>query len=123
VDGDALVTRFDAVIITKVTVGDQEIQSGRSTAASELTPVAPFQADEDWLKNMSIFIKNRTDKEIVYAEVQLIFPDLGDGTEARPVTAYTISVGQRPEWSRYVFDGTTEELGHLDPASLSMRPG
>ncbi len=32
---------------------------------------------------MSIFIKNRTDKEIVYTEVQLIFPDLGEGSEAR----------------------------------------
>ena len=80
------------------------------------TPGAPFQADEDWLKNVSIFIKNRTDKEIVYTEVQLIFPDLGDGSEAWPLTAvYTISVGQRPEWSRYVFDGTREELRRLDP--------
>jgi hypothetical protein len=115
VNVDSLTTRFDAVTISKVTVGDQEVQSGRSTAASELTPGAPFQADENWLKNMSIFIKNRTDKEIVYAEVQLIFPDLGDGTEARPLTAYTISVGQQPEWSRYVFDGTREELRQLDP--------
>jgi hypothetical protein len=115
VDVDAVVTRFDPVIITKVTVGGQEIQPGRSSGPREDAPGTPFQADQDWLKNMSIFIKNRTDKVIVCAEVELVFPDSGDGTEARPVTAYTISVGQRPEWSRYVFDGTREELGQLDP--------
>jgi hypothetical protein len=115
VDVDEVVTRFDAMTISKVTVGDQEIQPGRSVAAEERTAGTLFLADEDWLKNMSIFIKNRTDKEIVYAEVQLIFPDLGDGTEARPLTAYTFSVGQPPEWSRYVFEGTREELRQLDP--------
>jgi len=114
VDVDALTTRFDPVRITKVTVEGQEIQPGRSSGAREDAPGMPFQADEDWLKNMSIFIKNRTDKEIVCAEVELVFPDTGDGTEARPVTAYTISVGQRPEWSRFVFDGTREELRQLD---------
>lgn len=115
VDVDEVVTRFDAMTISKVTVGDQEIQPGRSVGAEERTAGMLFLADEDWLKNMSIFIQNRTDQVIVCAEVELVFPDTGDGTEARPVTAYTISVGQRPEWSRYVFDGTREELKLLDP--------
>ena len=37
----------------------------------------PFQTDEDWLKNIPIFLKNRTDKVIVCADVQLWFPDTG----------------------------------------------
>jgi hypothetical protein len=114
VDVDAVVTRFDAVVITKVTVAGQEIQPGRGSGAREDAPGTPFQADEDWLKNMSIFIKNRTDQVIVCAEVDLVFPETGDGT-SQPVTSDTLSVGQRPEWSRYVFDGTREELRLLNP--------
>jgi hypothetical protein len=97
--------RVDAVTITKVTVGDQQIQPGMSMGAREDKPGTPFQADEDWLKNMSIVLKNRTDKVIVRAEVQLWFPDTGDGSSSRPVTAYTITVGQRPEIDSYASNG------------------
>jgi hypothetical protein len=86
----------DPVTITKVIVGDQEIQPGVSTGVREVQPGNPFQADEDWLKNMSITLKNRTDKVIVRAEVQLWFPDTGDGSPSQPATAYTITLGQRP---------------------------
>jgi hypothetical protein len=105
VDVDSLTTRFDAVTISKVTVAGQEIQPGRSSGAKETTPGTPFQADEDWLKNMSIFIKNRTDIVIVCVEVDLEFPDTGDG-KAQPVTEYIVRVGQLPEWAQYYRDGT-----------------
>jgi hypothetical protein len=97
--------RVDAVTIAKVAVGDQQIQPGVSTGAREVQPGTPFQADEDWLKNMSITLKNRTDKVIVRAEVQLWFPDTGDGGPSQPVTAYTMTLGQRPDIASYRSNG------------------
>jgi hypothetical protein len=97
--------RVDPVTITKVTVGDQQIQPGLSTGAREDKPGAPFQADEDWLKNMSIVLMNRTDKVIARAEIQLFFPDTGDGSPFRPVTMYTITIGRRPDAASFTSHG------------------
>jgi hypothetical protein len=97
--------RVDPVTITAVTVGDQQIQPGLSTGAREVQPGTPFQADEDWLKTMSISLKNRTDKVIVRAEIQLWFPDTGDGSPSQPVTTYTITLGQRPDIVSYTNRG------------------
>jgi hypothetical protein len=99
-------TRMDPVTVIKVTVGDQQIQPGVSTAGVRLVRAGtPFQADEDWLNNLSIVIRNRTDKAIVRAEIELFFPDTGDGGPGKPVTAYTITLGQRPESGAFTSDG------------------
>lgn len=91
-------TSMDPVSIEKITVGGQVIRPGVSTAAvREVRPGMPFQADGDWLKKMSISIKNRTDKVLVRAEIRIYFPDTGDGSASRPVTAYTITLVQVPE--------------------------
>jgi len=98
--------QVDAVTITKVTVGGQQIQPGESTAGARVVKLAtPFQADEDWLRNMSISLTNRTDKVIVRAEIELYFPDTGDGSAAQPITTYNMTLGQRPEVDSYASHG------------------
>ncbi len=104
-------TRMDPVTIEKITIGDQLIQPGVATAAREDKPGTPFQADEDWLKNMSMVLRNRTDKVIVRAEIQLFFPDTGNGNTppgriSPTVTAYIIALGQLPDWATYRRDGS-----------------
>jgi hypothetical protein len=94
--------RVDPVTITEVTVGDQQIQPGLSTGAREVRPGTPFQADEDWLKNMSISLKNRTNKAIDRAEVMLYF--LG-ASASQPVAAYVITLGQRHESDSFTSRG------------------
>jgi hypothetical protein len=121
VDVDWLITKRDAVTITKVIVAGQEIQPGSATAAHEDKPGTPFQADEDWLKTMSIFITNRTDKVIVCAQVNLWFPDTGDGTAGRPVTVYAVTVGQRPEWAKYYRSG--KKMTPDTKTALFLAPG
>ena len=98
-------TRMDPVVITKITVGNRQIQPGQSLGAREDKPGTPFQADEDWLKTMTIAVKNRSDLIIVRAEIRLYFPDTGDGTLSRPVTAYTITLGQVPEMNSFTSRG------------------
>lgn len=97
--------RMYAVSLTKVIVAGQQIQPGLSTGgAQELRPGTPFQADEDWLKNTSITLQNRTDRIIVRAEIMLLFPDTGDGI-SQPITEYMITLGQRPEINTYTTRG------------------
>lgn len=43
-----------------------------------------FKAGDDWLKNLSITVKNVSTKNIVRVEVHLTFLDTGDGTRGRP---------------------------------------
>jgi hypothetical protein len=98
-------TSMDPVSIEKITVQGQVIHPGVSTAAGrEVTPGTPFEADEDWLKNMSIILKNRTDKVIARAEIMLLFPETGGGP-SWPVTQYPIAVGQRPEIDSFTAHG------------------
>jgi hypothetical protein len=93
------------VTITKVTVGDQEIQPGLSTGPREDNPGTPFQADEGWMKNMSIVLMNRTDKVIVRAELELYFRDTGDGSPFRPVTEHIMTIGRRPDAGSFTSHG------------------
>jgi hypothetical protein len=60
-------TRMYPVTIERVTVGDQLIQPGVVGGPRVLRPGTPFQANNDWLKNMSFVLKNRTNKTIAWA--------------------------------------------------------
>jgi hypothetical protein len=119
---------WDAVRITGVTVGTQQIETGVSGARGEIKPGVQFQADEDWLKNMSISLTNRTDKPIVCAQLRLWFPDTGDGTTIRPMTNYKVTVGQRPESSLYYANGSkippdpTKKALLLAPGAMLVIP-
>jgi hypothetical protein len=119
---------WDAVRIMSVTVGAQRIQPGLSGARGEVKQGTPFQADEDWLKNMSISLTNRTDKPIICAQIRLWFPDTGDGTPAHPMTSYLITIGQRPESSLYYGNGskispdTTKKALLLAPGATLVIP-
>lgn len=97
--------RMDGVIITKITVGNQQIQPGVSSGAREDKIGQMFLADDNWLKNMSITLMNRTDKIIVRASIELYFPDTGDGSPSRPVTSFPITLGQLPEIDSFTSKG------------------
>lgn len=119
--------RVDPATISKVIVGDQQIEPGMSTAARVDQPATPFQADEDWLKNTSIFLKNRTDKAIVRAEIMLFFPDTGNGVTppdrvSPTVMVYTMTLGQRPEIDSYSSHGQKLPQEPNKPALL-VAPG
>jgi hypothetical protein len=119
---------WDAVRITSVTVENQQIQPGQSGARGAVKHGTPFQADEDWLKNMSISVTNRTDKPIICAQFRLWFPDTGDGTPAHAMTSYVITIGQRPESSLYyandskIPQDTTKKALLLAPGAALVIP-
>jgi hypothetical protein len=97
---------WDAVRITKVSVDGQQIETGLSGPRGEYRQGTPFQADEGWLKNMTITLINRTDKPIVYAQIMLWFPDTMNANPDKATTSYRVIVGQRPESSLFYKDGS-----------------
>jgi hypothetical protein len=61
-----------------------------------VVPGTAFSAGDDWLANMSVTVKNATDKSIMGIGVQVTFLDMGDGTYQHPLSSDTIQVGTRP---------------------------
>ncbi|MGH9932544.1 MAG: hypothetical protein ACREA9_25350, partial [Pyrinomonadaceae bacterium] len=52
-----------------------------------------FSAGEDWLKNASFTVKNLTDKDIIYIEIDINFPETkSSGNEM----SYRLKFGHRP---------------------------
>jgi len=54
---------------------------------------------------MSIVLMNRTDKVIVCAELELYFPDTGDGSPFRTVTEHIMTIGRRPDAGSFTSHG------------------
>ena len=88
-------TRGDPVEITKVTVGDTDVQCGLLVRPAEAQPVTPFLAGSGWLRETTIFIFNRTNKTIVAAHLTLTFPETGDG-HVKSVAAFPLRLGRLP---------------------------
>jgi hypothetical protein len=119
-------TMWDAVWVTKVTVGDKFLLApyGKilSPLPNEIIPGHRFLAGDDWLKNMTIYVENRTDKNIAWLEVSLRFPETGNG-RTQPVWDYRIQLGRMP--AADAFDGRTGKPLHVDPKAqpLNLKPG
>jgi len=88
-------TRLNAVMITRVTVGDQAVQCGLMVGPHNVQRVTPFQAGQDWLKNMTIHLYNRTNKTIAFVDLPLGFPETGNG-RTEPQSIYHIKLGRIP---------------------------
>ena len=91
--------KVDPVLITKVTLGDTVVQSTRFGPAD---PVTPFQGGDDWIQNLSISLLNRTNQTIVFADIDLAFPETGDGISS-PTYVVNLNLGRIPD--AVAFDG------------------
>lgn len=76
----------------------------------------PFQAGDDWVKNLTVTIKNLSNKEIVAASLNVYFPETGTGRGDSPVYGDVISLGRRP--AMYAKAGGTNNE-KLEPAGTS----
>lgn len=113
----------DAVLISNVAVAGKTVECGLFIKPpGVMQPVTPFQAGNDWLKNMTISLINRTNKTIVFGSVIIHFLDTGD-CHALPCVSANLEVGKRPAAGAY--DGRTGQplrLDHPDRAPLEWDP-
>jgi hypothetical protein len=87
----------EPVVITKVTIKDLVVQSGRFVhdRTQPMDPVTPFQADDDWIRDMTLYLFNRTNRTITFAQVLFGFPETGDGRSI-PQHAFMLQLGRIP---------------------------
>jgi hypothetical protein len=105
------------VWVQKVVVGDREIQCGLFVRPHEVQPVTPFEAGDDWLKNLTIYLYNRTNKVVAFSDVSLAFPETGNG-RTEPQWMYHIELGRMPVVD--AFAGSTGQPLRIDPARTPL---
>ncbi len=88
--------RTDPLLIAEVMFGTSEVQCGLMANSRELQPVVSFEAGDDWIRNVTVQLYNHTNKTIVFAQIEVSFPQLGDGTPQHPKRVYNITLGQIP---------------------------
>jgi hypothetical protein len=98
------------------------IQTGVVGGPKVMQPGTPFQANGDWLKNMSIVLKNRTNKTIEWALIYIYFPDTGDGI-TQTESLYSIQIGQMPAVDFFTGKGGKVLPHHPGGSPLSFAPG
>jgi hypothetical protein len=113
-----LARKVDPVLITQVTLGNAVVQTPRFGPTD---PVRPFQGDDDWIQNLSLYLLNRTNQTVVFADVDLVFPETGDGFSS-PQDVVNLNLGRIPD--AVALDGSGRP--HLQPPDwqpLSFGPG
>ena len=58
-----------------------------------------FQADDDWLENSVIVVKNLSNKDVVAGTVNIRFPETGSGAPGDAFIGPAINLGQWPEYA------------------------
>jgi hypothetical protein len=80
----------DPIKIVKVLLDGVEIKPGLQALPAD-KPSVPFLAADDWFNHLTVVLKNISAKNVVYAGIQVFFPDLGEHNE----------IGERPRHARY----------------------
>jgi hypothetical protein len=113
----------EPVVISKITLGDVVVQSLRVIKAVGVAPdpITPFQADDDWVQNLTVYLLNRTNQTIVHLTVNFSFPETGDGHTV-PRRGYMLNLGRVPPPA--AFDRNGKPLQQRPESQpISFRPG
>jgi hypothetical protein len=118
-----IATKTEPVVITKVTLGNVVVQAGRwaKPIGTAPDPMTPFQADDDWVGNLTVCVLNRTTRgRVVYMSMHFSFPETGDG-RTTPRYMYALTLGRVPSAAAF-------EIGRplrlpVDSKPISFGPG
>jgi hypothetical protein len=116
--------RFAAKVV-KVTVGNQVVRPGEFRPHKGPSGV-PFQAGDDWLKEMTFTIKNRSSKTFVRLSFGFSFPDTLHPCPESITGECTwgglgVDLGRIPENAAYTLEGKKLNQGSDQP--IDFRPG
>ena len=89
---------FSPVVIAYVTLGDVVVQKCRvvKPRTEPPDPITPFYAEDDWIRNLTVYLLNRTDKPIVFLTVVFGFPDTDVGQAG---ASFAVTLGVMPQIS------------------------
>jgi hypothetical protein len=90
--------------------------------AVEIQPDIPFEAGDDWLKEISVVVRNISTSKITYISVAAHLPETGDGTKESPRVGGGNAVGKKPEHAMYsALTGERRQEAAADP--IDLEPG
>jgi hypothetical protein len=84
------ISSWRTVLVYPVDIGDFRV-NGKSVKADE-----EFEADADWLGNLTFSLKNKSEKTITFVLVDLTFPETASATGS-PVALHQIMLGLWPD--------------------------
>ena len=114
-----------AAKVVKVMVGNQVVTPGEFRPHKGPSGV-PFQAGDDWLKELTFTIKNRSSKTFVFLTFGVSFPDT-DRPCSDSITGECnaggvgVELGRIPENAAYTREGKKVNQGSKQP--IDFRPG
>jgi hypothetical protein len=87
-----IATKLSPVVVTKVMLGDKTVQKGLAKKISP-DPITAFLADDSWVRNLKVYLLNRTNRTIVYLFLYFGFPDT---TIGQTRAFFTLPLGRLP---------------------------
>jgi len=108
----------DPVSIAQILEGETDVTP---TGPHKRSDGKPFEAGDDWLKNLVVVIKNVSQREIVSASFGLDFPETGSGVKGDGLMQYSIRLGREPDHALYMPDGQKRDPESTEP--LRLLPG
>jgi hypothetical protein len=113
----------DAVLISNVSVGGNTVECGLFIKPpAVIQAVTPFQAGNDWFKQMTISLVNRTSKIIVFGGLIFHFLDVGNCSTAQPCVEGEIHLGERPAVDAFTGRGQPIKPEHPERPPLLWKP-
>jgi hypothetical protein len=113
-----------AAKVVKVTVGNKVVIPGEFRPHMGPSGV-PFQAGDDWLKELRFTIKNRSSKTFVWLSFAVSFPDThrycAESITGECETGMVVELGRIPDVDAYTDQGNRVDQGSKQP--IDFRPG
>ena len=110
------------VEVARIVIGAQEVQCGLWMPRRQRQPIVPVAAGEDWLRSMVVYLSNRSDQTIVFAQLLLSFPETGDGSQSAPIRTEHIQLGRIPP-NVTSLDKQGKPVVQPPAAALAFAPG
>lgn len=110
----------DAVKIVRISEGGMEVLPGRFL--EPYLPGKPFQAGDNWLRDLSITLKNQTSKKIAFVWVTFIFPQ-DESNIFEGHIYWELMLGQPPANTLGTFNHPREVIPKGTGRPLNFAPG
>lgn len=119
-------TLLDPVWIIKVAIGNQFLLAPYDARLPHLSgqvmPGQMFSAGDDWLKGMTIYVMNRTNKPVAWLDIAIRFPQAGNG-RTRPARIFEIKLGRMPDADAIYGNGNPIPAAFMGTKPLNLQPG
>lgn len=117
---------WQPVWITKVVIGDQFLLNPPNPFVTllpgQVSPNQDFIAGDNWLKDTTLYVINRTDQPIAWLSISFEFPQTGNG-QTQPVWVYHLRLGRLPDAVAITGSGQPVPPGPPGSTFLDLQSG